>query len=109
MRAVLGMMLAVAICGQAGAQEPKKLTPAEEAKVNAEFTANIHEINVMSTWHAQFDAARTRDEKLSLLQFAWTKSLDQSLSELARSEWHDEWLQAYKKGLKESLMPNPYE
>ena len=63
-------------------------------------------------WEDRFLHAKTQQEKLSLLQEAWNKSMDVTLSEDQRSAWRSYWNTQYteetKKSLIEKSMPNPY-
>jgi hypothetical protein len=69
--------------------------------------------SVQQSWDVRFTHAATRQEKLSLLQEAWNKSQDNSLTQEDRDYWHLSWQRRYqeeaKKSVIESSMPNPYE
>lgn len=60
-------------------------------------------------WYDRVGAAKTRAEKLKLLQEAWDKQLDERLPTAERKAWFEAWQWVYTREAQSAAMPNPYD
>jgi len=76
----------------------------------------VHSLSTMTPqiiWLNNFRQAKTKEQKLSLLQIAWNRSIDPSVPNNEQKYWNYVWTVTYQqeaeKEARESSMPNPYD